>query len=167
MPAKGSRPSAPGGSPQGLPAAKELDDATLERLQHQLLEDDEFADDMRALLLARFRAKHHRKTAGGAPAEDGSEASDEHSSDESGELESDDPDHAELNRLKELGYELQPHERVLSKGMLAMRHEALLAAIVCTRLVDCSAVCEAFLIAAALLLVTDGHNRSWLLCLTA
>lgn len=115
MPPKGPRLAQPGRSPPEAPAGQELDGATLERLQQQLLEDDEFADDMRALLLARFRAKH-RKKSGGAPQEEGgSEASDEHSSDGTADEESE-PDPAELNRLRELGYELQPHERLLSKG---------------------------------------------------
>lgn len=115
MPAKGPTLAISGASSPSVGAAQELDDATLERLQHQLLEDDEFADDMRALLLARFREKHRRKGGGGAPADDGSEASDEHSSDETADPESE-PDPAELNRLKELGYELQQHERLLSKA---------------------------------------------------
>ncbi|CDJ44569.1 hypothetical protein ETH_00036520 [Eimeria tenella] len=56
----GPAPGAAGGGPQGAPEAPELDEAALQRLQQQLLEDEEFAADMRALLLAKFRAKHRK-----------------------------------------------------------------------------------------------------------
>lgn len=107
--------AAPSRAEEDSAAPQELDEGTLERLQQQLLEDDEFAEDMRALLLARFRAKHRRAALGGGSTEDGSDASDERSSSDTAEAESE-QDPAELSRLKELGYELQPHERVLSRG---------------------------------------------------
>lgn len=127
VPGKG----APGGPP-GAPESPELDDAALERLQQQMLEDDDFAEDMRALLLARFRAKHRKSggppgapgapsTFGGGPPGDvgfgdGGEASSEDNCSSSEEDIESEPDPEDIKRLKELGYELQPHERLLSRG---------------------------------------------------
>ncbi|XP_026192304.1 probable rRNA-processing protein EBP2 [Cyclospora cayetanensis] len=127
MPSKGPRGAPQQGAlkaqraplPEESPVTSELDEATLERLQLQILEDDEFADDMRALLLARFRAKHRRGASGEGPLGDsgdaGSDASNEESSGGSADLESE-ADPEDLSRLKALGYELQPNERLLSKG---------------------------------------------------
>ncbi|OEH73915.1 hypothetical protein cyc_03515 [Cyclospora cayetanensis] len=127
MPSKGPRGAPQQGAlkaqraplPEESPVTSELDEATLERLQLQILEDDEFADDMRALLLARFRAKHRRGASGEGPLGDsgdaGSDASNEESSGGSADLESE-ADPEDLSRLKALGYELQPNERLLSKA---------------------------------------------------
>ncbi|KAL8273009.1 hypothetical protein Esti_003062 [Eimeria stiedai] len=100
------------------PQQQRLDKTTIDLLQEQLLEDDEFADDMRALLLARFRAKHRSKADGAAAvASDGSsDASDERSSTDAADVCYSDVSREDVSRLKKLGYELQAHERLLSKG---------------------------------------------------
>ncbi|KAL8432883.1 hypothetical protein ACSSS7_004286 [Eimeria intestinalis] len=100
-----------------------LDEVTFDRLQEQLLEDDEFAEDMRALLLARFRAKHRSK-ADGAAADDSSDASDEDSCTDAADAGKSDVSPEDSSRLKKLGYKLQAHERVLSKGSSGSPHAA-------------------------------------------
>lgn len=92
-----------------------VDEETMHKLQMQVLQDEEFADDMRALLLARFRAKHRcRSNENNDSSESPSESSDNEKDPEPsypGEEIS-----AEVERLKALGYELQPHEKLLSKS---------------------------------------------------
>ena len=106
------------GAPSEAPGLPELDDAALDRLQQQILEDDEFADDMRALLLARFRAKHRkgRGPPGSQGFEEGWDASSEDNCEGSGEDEGREPDPEDARRLQELGYTLQPNERLLTRG---------------------------------------------------
>ncbi|KAL8453766.1 hypothetical protein Emed_000707 [Eimeria media] len=103
-----------------------LDESTIDRLQEQLLEDDEFADDMRALLLARFRAKHRSKTndATGVAGDGSSDASDERSSGDAADVSNSDVSPEDISRLKKLGYELQAHERVLGKDSAASPNAA-------------------------------------------
>ncbi|KAL8432732.1 hypothetical protein Efla_004401 [Eimeria flavescens] len=96
-----------------------LDAATMDHLQQQLLEDDAFAEDMRAVLIARFRAKH-RSQVGGAlatPAKHGSgEVSLECSPTGIPGMENSDEEAEETIRLKRLGHEIQAQDRALSEG---------------------------------------------------
>ncbi|KAL8448597.1 hypothetical protein Emag_003912 [Eimeria magna] len=103
-----------------------LDAATIDRLQEQLLGDDEFADDMRALLLARFRARHRSKVddAAAVGADGGSDASDERSSIGAADVSNSDVSPEDVRMLEKLGYELQANERVLSKGSVRSPHAA-------------------------------------------
>lgn len=92
-----------------------MDTDTMHRLQMQVLQDEEFADDMRALLLARFRAKHRSNS----DKQDLSLHDTSESSDSEEELEASKESSAvskDVERLKALGYVLGPHEKLLLKG---------------------------------------------------
>ncbi|CDI86062.1 hypothetical protein, conserved [Eimeria praecox] len=121
---------APGGPLGGPSGAPELDDAALERLQQQMLEDEEFADDMPEPSIVNKGGggpKGEGAPEGGPQGCMGIESDNEASSEDNNEEETETETETEtedLKRLKELGYVLQPHEKILSRAPKKSKKEA-------------------------------------------